>query len=464
MSESGELFKYPEELEPVFTETDGLEFRDGQQVSAAEIWKFMTKEAPTRFPYAFNKSTHFIGRISSDVNFLSGIKRSYLSLTMRDRLLDAHKKGIPVVLVQGGQTVEPYYAAGGIPLRPGFVMNWARTMVEGLNLRESDLRGMSILEEGRKAVTIEACNQIAAHAAVQESIVPVDFVAPYLCLRCSDMAYLVESHRHGKRKVPTYLVDYPVDHHPSAWRKKYLKEELETLTGKIGKLSNKKVTDEELRAEIKRENKARKLVQDCYKIWWSAKVPPTNSVDHSSIVPFGVDGCGDYSASTKVLEETRNELKERVKHGIKGDGLKDNPVRLYICGSCVGPNPVLVDRAGGVVVGKDDFWSEASTDVKETGDPYENLAEAILSFPYELSTEDRAEWTAEQVKKSRADGLIFMFNWGCNYQTAVARMMSDIIKEKTGVPTTYIEVGELGRMEALEQSHNRVEAFIEMLN
>lgn len=464
MSGPGDQFRYPEELEPVFSKTDGLEFSNGRQVSAAEIWKFMTKEAPVRFPYAFDKSIHYAGRISNDVNFLSGIKRSFLSLTLRDRMLDAHKNGVPVVLVQGGQTVEPYYAAGGIPLRPGFVMNWARTMKEGLNLRESDLRGMSILEEGRKAVTIEACNQIAAHSAVQDNIVPVDFVAPYLCLRCSDMAYLVESHRHGKRNVPTYLVDHPIDHNSGEWKKEYLKKELDTLTRKIGELSNKEVTDETLREEIKRENKARKLVRDCYKIWWNAKVPPTNSVDHSSIVPFGVDGCGDYSASTKVLEETRKELKERVKHGVKGEGLGDDPSRLYICGSCVGPNPVLVDKAGAVVVGKDDFWSEASTVVKETGDPYENLAEAILSFPYEQSTEGRAEWTAEQAQKSRADGVIFMFNWGCNFQTAVARMISDIIKDRTGLPTTYVEVGELGRMEALEQSQNRIEAFIEMLN
>lgn len=91
------------------------------------------------------------------------------------------------------------------------------------------------------------------------------------------------------------------------------------------------------------------------------------------------------------------------------------------------------------------------------------MPELYSLFPYEQPTEKRAEWTAEQVKKSRADGVVFMYNWGCNFQTAVARMMSDIIKEKTGVPTTFIEVGELGRMEALEQSENRIESFIEIL-
>ena len=67
------------------------------------------------------------------------------------------------------------------------------------------------------------------------------------------------------------------------------------------------------------------------------------------------------------------------------------------------------------------------------------------------------------VKKSRADGVLFMYNWGCNYQTSVGRMISDIVKEKTGKPSTFVEVGELGRTEATEQSENRVEAFIEMI-
>jgi benzoyl-CoA reductase/2-hydroxyglutaryl-CoA dehydratase subunit BcrC/BadD/HgdB len=86
-----------------------------------------------------------------------------------------------------------------------------------------------------------------------------------------------------------------------------------------------------------------------------------------------------------------------------------------------------------------------------------------LAFPYELPTEARADWTIEMLKKSKAHGVVFMYNWGCNFQTGIARLMMDIVKEKTGLPATFIEVGELGRSEATEQSENRIEAFIEML-
>lgn len=457
------LFSYPAELEPQFVETEDINFRDGTSVPASQVWDFMTEEAPRRFPFAFDSSANHIGRLSDDVEFFGGIKRGYLTLTLKDRLLEAHDRGVPVVLIQGGQSMDPYYAAGGIPLRPGFVMQWARTMQEGLNLREADLRGLEILESGRKKISIEACNQIAAHAAIDDKVVPVDLVAPYLCLRCSDMAYLVESHRSKNGEVPRYLVDYPIENENKEWAVSYLATMLRTLSKKISAISGKEVTDKDVLEEIKLENKGRQLARDIIELWWSARVPPINSTDFYGVPFLANDFVGDPVATVGVLEETKKEVEERVKYSVKGTGLADDPKRLFVCGSCVGPNPHHVEKAGGVLVGRDDNWSSVSTDVRENGDPYENLARAILSFPYEQPTEKRAEWTAEQVKKSRADGVVFMYNWGCNFQTAVARMMSDIIKEKTGVPTTFIEVGELGRMEALEQSENRIEAFIEIL-
>ncbi|MBU4221932.1 MAG: 2-hydroxyacyl-CoA dehydratase family protein [Euryarchaeota archaeon] len=456
-------FSYPEELKSEFIETDSINFKDGTSVSTSEIWKFMTDEGPRRFPFAFDSSANHIGRLSEDVEFFSGIKRGYLTLSLRDRLLKAHEKGVPIILIQGGQSMDPYYAAGGIPLRPGFVSMWARDMKEGLNLREADRRGVEILESGRKTISIEACNQVAAHAAIDDGIVPVDLIAPYLCLRCSDMAYLVESHRNKKGNVPRYLVDYPIDQKNKEWAVDYMATMLRTLTKKISDISGKETTDKDIREEIKVENKGRQLARELTEIWWSAKLPPTNSTDFYGVPFLANDFVGDPVATVGVLEGTKKEVKERVKHSVKGTGVAEDPKRLYVCGSCVGPNPNHVEKAGAVLVGRDDNWSTVSTDVKVSGDPYENLAKAILSFPYEQPTEKRAEWTAEQVKKSRADGLIFMYQWGCNYQTSVARMMADIIKEQTGVPTTFIEVGELGRMEALEQSENRVEAFIEML-
>lgn len=457
------LFILPESIKERFLQTRGIEYSDGTRVSAAEIWHFMTEEGPRRFPNSFDDGPNNRGRLSRDVEFLSGITRSYLQITLRDRVLEAHDNGVPLVMTQGGQTMEVYYAAGGIPLRPGLVMQWARDMKEGLNFRQAESRGVEILESGRNRISIEACNQIAAHAAVVNGIVPIDLVAPFLALRCSDMAYLVESHRSHPNRKPLQFVDFPVNQVGKPWAVDLVADELRELVTTISKLSGKTVGDDVLFAEIRRANKARRLAREISYAWWDAAQPPTNSVDFYGIFHLANDFVGDPEATIALLEQTRDEVQARVQQGVRGTGVAPDAKRVFICGSCVGPNSRDVEDAGAVIVGRDDSWNLLSQDVKESGDPYRNLAAGILAYPYEQPTEQRAEWTVEAIRRSRADGVIFMYNWGCNYQTGVARLISDIIREKTGLPTTFIEVGELGRGEATEQSRNRVEAFIEMI-
>jgi benzoyl-CoA reductase/2-hydroxyglutaryl-CoA dehydratase subunit BcrC/BadD/HgdB len=457
------LFQYPKEIEKDFIKTPGITFRDGSHATSEEIWKFMTEEAPRRFPHSFDVSASHIGRISDDVRFFSGIKRGYLTLTLKDRLLKAHAQGVPTVLIQGGQTMDAYYAAGAIPLRPGLIMGWAREMNEGLNLRQNDLAGVEILEAGRSTISMEACNQIAAHAAIAKNIVPIDLIAPYLCLRCSDMAYLVESHRDKAHKKPLQVVDYPIESQGKPWATDLVASELRRLTRKIDTLTGRSTTDQQIFDEVRLENRGRRIAREILELWWSAETPPTNGTDFFGIPFVANDFLGDPVAAIQVLEQTLEEVRWRVQNKVKGTGVVDNPRRVFICGSCVGPNSHHVEHSGAVLVGRDDNFSSISVDVEESGDPYLAMAKAILSFPYELPTERRADWTIEMLKKSKAHGVVFMYNWGCNFQTGIARMMMDIVKEKTGLPATFIEVGELGRSEATEQSENRIEAFIEML-
>ena len=115
-------------------------------------------------------------------------------------------------------------------------------------------------------------------------------------------------------------------------------------------------------------------------------------------------------------------------------------------------------------MGYDDQYNRLLIQADETGDPYRSLAKAILSFPYELSTEERARWTAGAARKARSDGLIFAYNWGCQYQSAVARMVGEIVKKEAHIPYLQLEVDTLTQFEQLEQSENRTEAFIEMLS
>jgi benzoyl-CoA reductase/2-hydroxyglutaryl-CoA dehydratase subunit BcrC/BadD/HgdB len=456
------LISYPEVLRERLEYTEDLVFRDGSRATPEDIWNFMTEEGPRRYPNIFTKAKNH--GFSGDFDFVSGFKRDYFNTTLFDRLNRAAASNVPVVFIQGGQTHEPYYAAGGIPIRPGSVNGWATNAKENMTFEEADLRRLQIREIGRQQLTVDAC-QTAKYEIIQNNLVSgIKMIAPYLCTRCSDIGYGVEAHRHGPVRLPLLPVDYPVnDQMDKPWAVEYVAESLYRLVAGISKLSGREVTDDILWKEIKLHNEKRRIAREYLQLWWSAGIPPTNTQDHNGVVSLGNESNADPTAAKQILEESLAEVRERIENGVKGGGLSEDPVRLFICGSCVNPNPHVVDRAGGVVVGKDDGFSEIFFDVEESGNPYEEMARTMLKFPYELPTEQRGEWVAEQVKASRADGMIFMYQWGCNFQSAAARLVADVVKKKAGVPTIIVERAMAESQDGQEQLHNRVEVFIEML-
>ena len=113
----------------------------------------------------------------------------------------------------------------------------------------------------------------------------------------------------------------------------------------------------------------------------------------------------------------------------------------------------------------DDWCSDVLLpDVEEDGNPYVSYARSTLAAPYDIATEQRARFAVDQIRASRAEGVIFGYQWGCNFQSGVARMVCDIIQKESGVPGMTLSTDELGRGESLEQTDNRIEAFVEMLS
>jgi benzoyl-CoA reductase/2-hydroxyglutaryl-CoA dehydratase subunit BcrC/BadD/HgdB len=443
-------------------ETGDLVFSDKTRITPKEIWDFMTIQGPKRFPYAFSTNPSYGHQLSRDITLISGIRRNYLNLTGLDRIREFVRKKIPLVMEQGGIISDIYYAAGCIPIVPHALKNWIMNDQEGWEFKDANTFGSSLFEEARQNMTVECCNLIAPLGLLKTKNVPIAAIAPSLCSRCSDMGFASQAYHNESGTIPTFLMDYPNTHECGEWGVDYLKDEIITFAERLGKISGKEVTDDGLRDEIKRENQVRNLARECQYAWWSGKVPPTNSID-GNFTHLGRRGSYDFQIANQVLKETRDEIRTRVHDGVKGYGLCDEPTRIFTCGSCVRPNPQFVDKKGGVLVGRDDGWSSVTVDVKETGDPFENLAVAYSSLPYERSTEERAEWTVQQLKDSKSDGVLFMYNWGCNYQSAVSEMIIDIIIDQTGLPAISIEVEMMGQMETSEQSQNRVESFIEMI-
>jgi benzoyl-CoA reductase/2-hydroxyglutaryl-CoA dehydratase subunit BcrC/BadD/HgdB len=456
------LFRYPDAIKEQFLAGADILLRDGTRVTPAEVWAYLTEEGPAKYPHIYDQSNYFARRISGDVGLSYALKANYLLMTMNDRISRAKARGVPVVFVQGGQSVDPYYAAGAIALRPASTGIWARRKETGLSRNEEDLRGQKRRQKAYNEISIEVCNS-AGYEHIQEGLA-VDMIAPFSCLRCSDVSYGLEAHRHGQRQdVKLLLLDYPLDRQrDKEWAIAYFADNLRRLTRSIDELTGRTTTEDDLATEIKLHNAGRRLAVEIADLWWSAPVPPTNGKDRRDVFQMGgMEVHADPTASLSVLREARDLIAQRVKDGVHGLGVATNASRIFICGSCVSPNEYRIEQSGGIVVGNDNHWSDITTIVDEDGDPYYNLAKAILSYPYEQPIKERARWTAEQIKKSRADGVLFLYKWGCNTQSAAARMIVDEIKARTGLPTLIIE-DDMQRSQT-EQMHNRISAFIEML-
>jgi benzoyl-CoA reductase/2-hydroxyglutaryl-CoA dehydratase subunit BcrC/BadD/HgdB len=456
-------FTYPETAREGFLGSADIVLRDGTRITPQEVWDFLTKVGPERYPGLYDNSRYYGGRISGEVSFPAILKHTYLLMTMDDRLRKAKAQGTPIIFVQGGQSVDPYYAAGGIALRPASTGIWARRRERGLTRNQEELRGREDKQKAYNEISFEICNS-AGYEHIQAGDLPVDMIGPFTCLRCSDVSYGLEAHRHGQRRdVKLQLVDYPLaDQRNKPWAVEYFAENLRELTRNINALSGRRTGEEELRREIRLHNAGRRLATELAELWWAAELPPTTGKDRRDLFQLGgMEVHGDPQASLSLLREAKATLAERIRRKGSGIGVHPKAKRIFVCGSCVFPNDYRMEEAGAIIVGNDNHWSDITTLVEEEGDPFLNLARAVLSYPYEQPLKERARWTAEQIRKSRTDGILFLYKWGCNTQSAAARMVVDELKALTGLPTLIIE-DDMQRTQT-EQLQNRVNAFVEML-
>lgn len=469
MSVRNGIMAYPEELKEVFLESGGLDFKYWRYVSAEEIWDFMTKEAPRKYPYHFSTSQYgnLLYQLPDYVESCWNIKLHYMRFTYRQRFMENLKNGIPLVFIHGGQNIDPYVMASSVPLRPMsvFFSGATKSESEGRDFRDWGWETAVYLEEGRREVSSEACNMAAPHQCIKRGDSSVALIAPLFSTRCSDMAYLAESHRSTRRKrTPVLIVDYPVNAQlDQEWAIDYLAKNLRRLVQGIKAVGGKEPTDEECRATLRLLNRGRRAIRNFVEVWRNATLIPGYSNDFTWPIRLCAEYFGDPVAGVQIAEEAYAETKERVEKGIKGAEIAEDPVRLYILGSCFTAQYDNADRLGAAVVGMDDYYNRVVSDIEEEGDPYRNMALAMLSFPIERPTIERARWIVEDVIKSRADGVIHLYQWGCQYQSAAAHMIADIIKKETGLPALSLQTEQLARPTTTEQVESRIISFVEML-
>lgn len=385
---------------------------------------------------------------------LKGISElTYMILSLEERLRSARLKGAKIVGKWPANPTDLYFGTGITALDP-FFAGYVRILAEG---------SRRLAKHGRAHLSEDACPaQAAAYSLIAKDLFPMDFFYPFIGPWCYDSQYCFEALRD---KVEGDYGDHPI-HNLKKHEKLshgYMLQEIERFIAKMEELKGEPVDREKLREEYVLGNKLRGVLREIIEFAY-VDPPPINSLDLILCIFISSDWLGDPEAMLQVLLRIRDDLGARVNRGEKAKIVSPNPSRLLMTGIAWGDLGLynMTDELGGLVVNSECVYNLFYEDIDIEGDPVETMVKRFLSTPYAQPSQKRAQWTVENIRKSKAlDGVVFNCNFGCNYQAAEARIVTDAIKKETGLPclTTDTDLPKENR----GQMRTRLGAFLEMI-
>jgi bcr-type benzoyl-CoA reductase subunit C len=242
----------------------------------------------------------------------------------------------------------------------------------------------------------------------------------------------------------------------------YMIEILKQFKSKLESASGRSITDDDIRTAIRIFNKIRKKLSAIYT--FNAQNPGIISANDLYALVRGAM-IMDREKALDLLSDIASELEK------KDDGAHQNSKRLLLSGSVCDIPSIFntIEEAGGVVVGDDlcsgSRWFEHSIDEDE--EPIRAIAARYLSrinCPAKHSgLLSRADTLISQVRKNRADGVVFLFLKFCDPHAFDYPYLKEAL-EKEGIKSLKFEVPETDDQ---QQSHGqfstRIETFVQML-
>lgn len=425
----------------IFLREKGLTFRDGTYLSPEYIWEWIfEKDAPEKYPNIFIDFNGY------DLESPSITKFIYLYYSFYERLLAARDQGI--LIVNRKETIpDLFLALGSIPIRGG------------ANAAHRHANRLSVVPDN-----YEACGAGSAWAWRDNSI-PFNIQVVPTGVHCYDTPNnALAVHRSGKIDMPIFYLDNPIGSNDKEWAIDYRVKVLRRAADEISKLTGKKITDENLRKEIIIGNKVRKAVWKIFELQVESSQPPFTAFEFETILHSAHSWCGEPEAFLEVLEGIAKEAKDRDSHKIGGTKFYKNPVRIFVGGACTHFRTLIGHSSDVVSVGVEWFLVPSYGQLDEAGDPFRAIVDGSPIKSLTLPLEQHADWIVEQVKKSKADGFVYGYAWGCNFGSSAANVICDAVKRNTGVPTLIMETRRIGMLaKDSGDGLTRVRAFIEML-
>jgi Benzoyl-CoA reductase/2-hydroxyglutaryl-CoA dehydratase subunit, BcrC/BadD/HgdB len=258
--------------------------------------------------------------------------------------------------------------------------------------------------------------------------------------------------------IPTYVLDLP-QKPDSSEAIKYFLGELNRFKDLMEQLTGNKVTDEQLKKEIKSLNEIRQLLHRLYDLR-KTDPPLISGLDILKVMQKQYFlSPGEFKKSLLTLIGEVEQVKEDWQHKPR--------IMISGCPMAGGNTKVseIIESRGGVIVveesctGTRSFWDL----VDENKDPMIALAERYINIPCSCMTPNdrRIDNILELANEFKVDGVVYYTLQFCHGYNIEKYKVQQALK-KAGIPMLSIETDY--SVSDIEQIGLRIDAFMEMLS
>ncbi|MEM2394667.1 MAG: 2-hydroxyacyl-CoA dehydratase family protein [Candidatus Bathyarchaeia archaeon] len=291
-----------------------------------------------------------------------------------------------------------------------------------------------------------------------------------LCVAHSEMAELFAM----MHRIPCYILNCPywtrdiIGRHdwltkvPERMERMYYEYFVDGINGLIDfmeKVTGDKMDENRFKEVFQLSERTSKMLIEILRLMMS-KPTPGSQRDLSDLVFVSFFALGS-SYAHEFTEKALNMIKERVS---KGEGVAANEkYRLLTFGIMPWHSLSLYEycEASGATFPVNLYAAE-TVHLVEADKPYESMLRRTIHFTnadYDLMYD-----VVEGVKNADLDGAILFENTGCRVASMVIQPLTDIIKERLGIPSLIIEAPQCDpRVTPLSKIKMQIDAFLEAL-
>lgn len=218
-----------------------------------------------------------------------------------------------------------------------------------------------------------------------------------------------------------------------------VRAELARVASALARYAGQELTEDMLRAGIRRANAVRALLGQLRVAAFTAPVCPLPALEMLAAEMLAIHFCSDPAEATAVLEGLLAEVRRRMAHGI--GVVSPEAVRVFWV------NPVadlramnLLEEAGGRVCGTEYLFSHALDSIPEDLEPLEALARVALADPMVGSPVDRAARILRDAARFGAEAVVISRIPGASHCGLEGTLLAGEIRRATDLPVVELEV------------------------